>query len=172
MKFAPEGLPYFAVLGVLTAAAWYLTPWLGLVVLCLLGFTAWFFRDPEREPERLLEPGDFLSPADGVVVEVEQAYHEFTGDAVKIGIFMSGTNVHVNRFPTEGSVEYIKYVPGKKMVCHSTEGLGDQRKTVCRSGKQIRPLCCYADCWYYGAPYLVPRKAGRHVVSRRTLWYD
>ena len=74
----------------------------------------WFFRDPEREPERPLNDGDFLSPADGTIVEIEESEHEYTGKAVKIGIFMSGFNVHVNRFPVTGTVGYAKYVPGKK----------------------------------------------------------
>lgn len=114
MKFARDGLPTLGALAVMTVAGYYLSPWLGLCIFLIFCFVAWFFRDPERAPERSLKPGDFLSPADGRVVEIEEAHHEYVGRAVKIGIFMNGFNVHVNRFPETAKVEYINYVPGKK----------------------------------------------------------
>ena len=98
----------------MTAAGWLISPWITAVMLIPLGIVVWFFRDPERTPERELAPGDFLSPADGKVVEIEEAEYEYIGKAVKIGIFMNAFNVHVNRFPITGTVQYIKYVPGKK----------------------------------------------------------
>lgn len=98
----------------MTAAGWLISPWITAAMIVPLGVVTWFFRDPERTPERELAPGDFLSPADGKVVEIEEAEHEYVGKAVKIGIFMNAFNVHVNRFPAAGTVQYIKYVPGKK----------------------------------------------------------
>jgi phosphatidylserine decarboxylase len=83
-----------------------------LIVLC--GFAVWFYRDPDRalpEGERIV-----VSPADGKIVEIGPANHSFTGDAVKIGIFMNAFSVHVNRSPCEGTVEYLEYVPGKKIA--------------------------------------------------------
>lgn len=114
MKLAREGWPAVGAVLFMTAAAWCLAPWISFALCLPLAFVCWFFRDPEREPERTLEYGDFLSPADGTVVEIEESEHEYTGRAVKIGIFMSGFDVHVNRFPETGKVEYTKYVPGKK----------------------------------------------------------
>lgn len=114
MKIAKDGFPMIGGLVLMAAAAWYVSPWLCLALLVPLAVVIWFFRDPERYPERELKPGDLLSPADGKIVEIEETEHEFTGRAVKIGIFMNAFNVHVNRFPAEGTVKYVKYVPGKK----------------------------------------------------------
>lgn len=82
------------------------------LLLPLLGFI-YFFRDPDRVPDA--EEG-WVSPADGKVVEIMDVEHEYLGKATKIGIFMNGFDVHVNRFPTLGTVEYVQYVPGKKKV--------------------------------------------------------
>jgi phosphatidylserine decarboxylase len=49
-------------------------------------------------------------------VEIEPVTHPFTGDSLKIGIFMNAFSVHVNRSPCEGTVEYLEYVPGEKIA--------------------------------------------------------
>lgn len=114
MGVARDGYPTIAALLFMTAGGAFISPWISLCLAFPLCFALWFFRDPEREPEREMKPGDFLSPADGRVVEVEEAEHPYTGRAAKIGIFMSGFDVHVNRFPMRGTVEFTEYVPGKK----------------------------------------------------------
>lgn len=90
---------------------WFVSPWIALILLAPLALVVWFFRDPERIPDA---PDGFVSPADGKVVEIFETEHEYTGKAIKIGIFMNGFDVHVNRFPVKGTVGYTKYVPGKK----------------------------------------------------------
>lgn len=114
MKLARDGWPTVGAFVLMIAAGWYVSAWISACLCVPLVFVCWFFRDPEREPERELKDGDFLSPADGKIVEIEEAEHEYTGRAVKIGIFMNGFNVHVNRFPVTGTVGYTKYIPGKK----------------------------------------------------------
>ena len=114
MRLARDGWPTVAALVLMMAAGWYVSPWISVCLCVPLAFACWFFRDPDREPERPLDDGDFLSPADGTIVEIEESEHEYTGKAEKIGIFMSGFNVHVNRFPVTATVGYAKYVPGKK----------------------------------------------------------
>ena len=81
-----------------------------LVVTALL---VWFFRDPYREVPT--KPGQVVSPADGTVAEVtELDHHPFVGGpAVKIGIFLSIFNVHVNRWPVAAKVVGLDYKPGK-----------------------------------------------------------
>lgn len=114
MKTARDGYPTLAALAFMAVGGAFISPYISVCLAVLFCFVLWFFRDPEREPERELKEGDFLSPADGKVMEIEEAEHEYTGRAIKIGIFMSGFDVHVNRFPAEGTVEFTKYVPGKK----------------------------------------------------------
>ena len=73
----------------------------------------YFFRDPLRRI-----PGDsgvLVAPADGKVVEIEHLGHdEFVGGpAVRIGIFLSIFNVHLNRAPAEARVIALRYWPGE-----------------------------------------------------------
>lgn len=95
----------------MVAGGWLISPWISVVLAFPLALALWFYRDPERVPA---DNVGWVSPADGRVVEIEEADHEYTGKATKIGIFMNGLDVHVNRFPVAGRVEYTKYVPGKK----------------------------------------------------------
>ena len=89
---------------------------LGLTSLLFLAvtiFLVFFFRDPERMiPE---EAGAVVSPADGKIVEVKVVRDcEFAREELlKISVFMSVFNVHVNRVPIEGAVTNISYNPGK-----------------------------------------------------------
>lgn len=93
------------------------------VLLALLGWAVWFFRDPDRAPAS----GEDLSramicPADGVVVKIDSAAPpaEALGAVgalpethTRICIFMNVFNVHVNRAPLAGTVEAIAYNRGK-----------------------------------------------------------
>ena len=93
-----------------------------LVLLCAL--ILYFFRDPDRIPPK----GDNLviSPADGKVVLVKPAVeNEYVKEPVtQISIFLSPLDVHVNRNPVSGHLEYVKYFPGKYLMAwedHASE---------------------------------------------------
>ncbi|MDR2137778.1 MAG: phosphatidylserine decarboxylase, partial [Synergistaceae bacterium] len=120
MRLAKEGLPTLAALVLVTLALFVFSPWLWVngVAVVLCGFAFWFYRDPDRMPPGGEGEGDgiFVAPADGKVVEIVPAAHPFTGEATKVGIFMDVFCVHVNRVPCRGSVEYLEYVPGKKIA--------------------------------------------------------
>lgn len=82
----------------------------------LFALTVYFFRDPERTSPK----NDFLmlSPADGKVIkiiEVEETRY-LKKRAKQISIFLSPLNVHVNRVPATGLIEYTEYFPGKYLV--------------------------------------------------------
>jgi phosphatidylserine decarboxylase len=112
VRIAREGWPALGALTFMTAGSALYSLWMALILFVPLCFTLWFFRDPERSaPE---DKNIWVSPADGKVVEIEKSGHPYTGEALKIGIFMNGFNVHVNRFPYAGTVGFIEYVPGKK----------------------------------------------------------
>ncbi len=86
---------------------------LALFFLALCLFIVYFFRDPERGvPE---EEGAVVSPADGKIVDVGLVTEsDFSPEeTLKISVFMSVFNVHVNRMPAEGTVTDISYRPGK-----------------------------------------------------------
>jgi len=79
----------------------------------ILILTLNFFRDPERNTPA----GDniIISPADGKVISIKSGVSNyFVGEKVHlISIFMSPLNVHVNRIPSSGKVEHLKYFKGK-----------------------------------------------------------
>lgn len=93
-------------------AAWWFWP-LAIVPAVLLGLIVFFFRDPPRRvPD---EPGLIVSPADGRVVEITRLPHDpfINGPAMKIGIFLSIFNVHINRSPAKAKVIELRYYPGE-----------------------------------------------------------
>ena len=84
----------------------------------LVAFILFFFRDPDRE----ITKGDnyVLSPADGNVVQIKEVDEEryINGPAKQISIFLSPMDVHVNRVPVTGTVEYLEYEPGIFLVAY------------------------------------------------------
>src|SRR5262245_44510300 len=116
-KFSPHGGREM-VLGTLVLAviaaglAW---PWwpLGLLVLPVLVWLFAFFRDPDRPIPQ--QPGAMVSPADGTVTDIETIEHDehLGGPALRIGIFLSVFNVHINRAPCDGRVVLLVHKKGK-----------------------------------------------------------
>ncbi|OGU30965.1 MAG: phosphatidylserine decarboxylase [Ignavibacteria bacterium GWA2_35_9] len=83
-----------------------------IIPLFFLIFSMNFFRDPERTPPQ--QDNVVVSPADGRVLFVKEVLdNKFINDkATQISIFMSPIDVHVNRIPIDGRVEYLKYYEG------------------------------------------------------------
>lgn len=84
-----------------------------VIALLLITFTLYFFRDPDRKaPEK---EDIIVSPADGKVLFIKEIDDKkFIGKkAQQISIFMSPLNVHVNRIPINGKIEYLKHVDGR-----------------------------------------------------------
>ena len=78
-----------------------------------LALIVYFFRDPQRVPPD--ESNAIVSPADGTISEiVELEHYDFVdGPAVRVSIFLSIFNVHVNRAPWDGKVVEMDYRPGE-----------------------------------------------------------
>jgi phosphatidylserine decarboxylase len=95
---------------------------IGFLGLVLILFTLWFFRDPERNPPQEAIDNKYLiiSPADGKIVEiVEEAENVYLkANSIRISIFLSPLDVHVNRSPLSGIVKYFKYIPGDYLVAY------------------------------------------------------
>jgi len=97
----------------------------------IFGLVAQFFRDPARHTP----PGDgwVIAPADGTVVAVERIYENeyFHNERLKISIYMSASNVHLNRVPVTGSITYRCYHPGQYLVAfHPKASELNERNTV------------------------------------------
>ena len=115
MKIAKDGFPTIIIL-LLCAGIFAFMSWIipAMIIFALLLIVVWFFRDPERKTD--YKEGNFYSPADGKIVEISNASHNFTGEAIKVGIFMNIFSVHVNRVPCKGTIEFLEYIPGKKIA--------------------------------------------------------
>lgn len=121
MKFAKEGWPFIALgLALALGANWlaYTTQswplWILAAALSVIAiWCAYFFRDPERTGAR----GDsyIIAPADGKVLMITEVDEPLfvKGRAIRISIFMNVFNVHVNRYPVSGSIDYTLYNKGK-----------------------------------------------------------
>lgn len=113
---AKEGFPFIVLSGGLTILLVAIGfPYMALFMGIFALFVVFFFRDPERNYP-MDEKGVVLTPADGTILEVRAlagADNPIGASAVKVSIFMSVFNVHVNRAPTGGTIEDITYFPGK-----------------------------------------------------------
>ena len=80
-----------------------------------------FFRDPERVIPQ--EKNAIVSPADGKVILIQEVKYPALGAEkyLQVSIFMSVFNVHINRVPITGTVEYLKYSKGKFLPAFTEE---------------------------------------------------
>lgn len=110
-----EGWKFIALFALGTALLFAIADFLGVVGLILTAWCAYFFRDPVRQvPQRA---GLLISPADGVVEMITQAVPPAElglepKERLRISIFMSPFNVHVNRAPIASKIAKIAYHPG------------------------------------------------------------
>jgi len=116
-----------------------------------------FFRDPRRE--RNYQAGELCSPADGTVTEVTElsSHPSIEGPAVRIGIFLSLFNVHINRFPCDGRIHSVTYRKGEFL---------DARHLESGERNESNTLVIHPDAPMPG-PIVVRQVAG--LVARRII---
>jgi len=135
---AAEGWPFIlppavaacimVVVGWAVAAAVF-----GLVALAFLAF----FRDPDRTAPDL--PGAVLAPADGRVMVITEALDSWVGPAVRVSVFLSPLDVHVNRAPIGGLVKNVEYVAGRFLAAYRPEASEqNERCAVSLDGDRAR----------------------------------
>jgi phosphatidylserine decarboxylase len=138
LPVAPEGWPFIlgpAALAVglaLVGQRRLALPFAG-AALAGLGF----FRDPEREVPAL--PHAVLAPADGSVREVVEDTDDWVGSAVRISIFLSPLDVHINRAPVAGVVADTAYRPGRFLAAWRPDASQvNERNSVYLQGETAR----------------------------------
>lgn len=130
---------------ILAATTWWLAllhPALVLIPILIWIWLIAFFRDPERPISG--DPGVYVSPADGVVSDItDRPECDVLGEpSVRIGIFLSVFNVHVNRMPCEGTVKTVTYRKGKfiNAMHHNECSVKNEANTIVLVNEQQQPV--------------------------------
>jgi phosphatidylserine decarboxylase len=122
---AKEAYPFLIPLALIAAFCFgFGLESMGCFFLVLVLFIAFFFRDPQRSVP--VEAEAIVSPADGKVVRISTE----AGGITQISIFLSIFNVHINRSPVEGTVESIRYLPGKFRVAFDERASVENEQNV------------------------------------------
>lgn len=185
MRIRPEILPFIMASVIVSAAVYGLlrllpavsstaSCWVSVVLLALMcGYLCWFFRDPVRTPPD--DPDAILAGADGVVAKIstftpEQfgsitmlaglkpddtaAFRE--GKVLRISIFLSLFDVHVNRVPISGQSRFLGYFPGKHLFTFQEKSsdvnqhnsiLIENDRTCCLVNQIVGPVCRRVVYW-------------------------
>jgi phosphatidylserine decarboxylase len=163
-----------------------------LAAAATFAFSLYFFRNPQRSCGPALSNNRLLvSPADGKIVEIVEIEDGFVGEALRISIFLSPFDVHVQWIPLNGRIEQVLYQPGAFLVAYAPKSsdLNERNdiyvttesgsKVVVRqiAGFVARRICCWVDAHtavHVGEKYgmirfgsrvdlIVPRSASVHV---------
>jgi phosphatidylserine decarboxylase len=135
---AAEGWP-FILPPAAAACIMAVMGWAGAAVVFAAVAVAFagFFRDPERIAPDL--PGAVLAPADGRVMVITEAPDPWVGPAVRVSIFLSPLDVHVNRAPIGGLVKSVEYVAGRFLAAYRPEASEqNERCAVSLDGDRAR----------------------------------
>lgn len=141
LKLILPGALLTAILCLLAArqdSVWILV--LALIFAVLTVFLTYFYRNPTRNiPD---DNNAVLAIADGRVLAVEPIEnHYIGGGGNKVSIFLSILDVHINRMPCDGTVDYVKYTPGKFFAAYIDKASDENEHTeigyVFKSGKMI-----------------------------------
>ncbi|SDA36320.1 phosphatidylserine decarboxylase [Sphingomonas sp. NFR15] len=116
----PEGRKYVLIAAALTFAVWLFVPILTWPMIAVTAWVALFFRDPIRVTPQA--EGLVIAPADGLITMIERVPvpREIAGPGglgdlplVRVSIFMSVFDVHINRTPIAGTIRQVVYISGK-----------------------------------------------------------
>lgn len=141
--FFSGALALFLLVGlVLRRLKWKRTA-LGCYFLAVAGagFMLFFFRDPERVPPS--DPDAVVAGADGTIMAVKEVREDnlLKTDAIRISIFLSLFDVHVNRAPLAGKIIFLKYYPGERYFtfCEKSSA-SNQHSSILIEGNRTRCL--------------------------------
>ena len=137
LPIAKEGWPFIAIPGALALGLALLgRRRLALPFVAAAAASAGFFRDPERAIP--VVANGVLSPADGRVISIEDAVDPFVGASVRVAIFLSPLDVHVNRTPIAGVITDAIYTPGAFKPAYDKDADVNERCAVRIQGEHAR----------------------------------
>ena len=142
MGIAREGNLYVLVPAAVAGLMFLLGFWpIGLALVILAAFMAFFFRDPERQSPS--DPDVVVAPADGRVTRVRPV-EEGGGEqsATVVSIFLSPLDVHINRAPIAGEITNVVYTRGKfLMATNENASLVNEQNALTIKGERITVVC-------------------------------
>jgi phosphatidylserine decarboxylase len=156
----PEGYKFVGIFAAITLVLFLIFEPLGWIGVGLTVWCYYFFRDPKRAVPQ--GAGLIVSPADGVISLIERAVPpEELGMGpealLRVSVFMSVFNCHVNRAPVAGTIGAMAYRPGKFLNASLDKASSDNERNALRidlpDGRQIA----------------VVQIAG--LVARRIMWW-
>jgi phosphatidylserine decarboxylase len=137
LPIAREGWPFVAIPGALALGLALLGHRrLALPFAAAAAASAGFFRDPERAIPAVVN--GVLSPADGRVMSIADAVDSFVGPSVRVAIFLSPLDVHVNRSPISAVVTDTQYTPGRFAAAYGPAAEANERCAVRLQGEHAR----------------------------------
>lgn len=167
MKFRPEVKPFLygsaafgavmCVLLLLFGASWGASLFTGLLLANIsAGYMLFFFRDPDRATPS--DPGLIVAAASGKLAKIAEVYEGeyLKTDTVRISIFLSLFDVHVNRFPIGGKSTFMGYFPGRRLFTFDEKSsevnqhnsvLVEGEGTACLIRQIVGPVCRRVVYW-------------------------
>jgi phosphatidylserine decarboxylase len=113
----------------------------GVLAVVLVSYLVYFFRDPERQPPA--DRASIVAGADGYVAAITNVSEKefLKTDAVRISIFLTLFDVHVNRAPIGGKIRFLQYYPGKRYFTFQEKSSEfNQHNSIFIEGKETRCL--------------------------------
>ena len=167
MKFRPEVKPFLygsaafgavmCLLLLLFGASWGASLFTGLLLANIsAGYMLFFFRDPDRATPS--DPGLIVAAASGKLAKIAEVYEGeyLKTDTVRISIFLSLFDVHVNRFPIGGKSTFMGYFPGRRLFTFDEKSsevnqhnsvLVEGEDTACLIRQIVGPVCRRVVYW-------------------------
>jgi len=135
---AKDGIPIIIITGLIvvlfaTLAFYYDSIVWEVLAILLTGifiFHFFFFRDPDRKTPQ--QDNLIIAPADGTIINIAEVdENEYFKEKVqRVSIFMSVFNVHVNRIPWAGEVEYLDYAKGRFKAAFAPDAPEVNERTI------------------------------------------
>lgn len=164
---ASEGFVYIGIFALLAwAAAIVGFSVLSFILALLAILNVLFFRDPQRSIPN--DPNAYLSPADGVVIYVEDSYERdfLNSNEIKISISLAVYDCHINRMPAASKVVATKYTQGSFHIANMPSWLyPENMKKKSEDNERLSTLIETAD----GKQLVVTQIAG--FLARRIVSY-
>lgn len=142
MTILKDGHPIIFTFALITFVTYYWGNFYWAIVPAILTlFFIYFFRNPNRPTQQ--DDSVIYSPADGTVMAIEEVYDEeyLNEEAIKVTIFLSVFNVHVNRSPVQGEIKYQRYTCGQFVAAYKkSASYENERHAIGIQNKQMKVL--------------------------------